>query len=247
MKNDFTLILRAISEVNDNIWLGDLKKAIDVADKNIVMSKDIAGHPVEISKKTRQILKEKRRQAQNVDMENGRNRRLWVAGQVAKSIKEQNIDMRLSICGVLLNQLSDLRDSLRYLINAKSQIKLDELKEENLKNKIEMIEREGYRYSIQRYSNRWDIRTLLDESYSHIDSVKLREQLSSYDFSVFQRYKEKLPVNLELFSRDMYVQVIFQDTHVSMNIFAVENLETKEKIDVILKAIVNAVAKTSNS
>jgi hypothetical protein len=242
METNLSPIIKAISEVNDNIWLGDLEKAIEVAEKNLHETAKIANNAIEASRKTKKILKENRQLAHQSNKQAIEDR-FWVAEHVAKTIKDQNIDSRLNLYGVLLNQLSDLKDSLNYLISAKSQTTLDIKKEKQSKNNLEILQGQDYRYSIQRYPNRWDIRILLEKSSTTlIDRDKLRALLSNQGYSAVERYTKELVTNLDLFSQEMFAQVLMQDNQISISMVIGENLIIKEKVDEIVKNIISVIS-----
>jgi len=238
MEYNFASVIGALNEVNDNIWLGDLRKAVEIAELSLEKAKkDETFSAQETANKVKSILKQVRKDARE---KNAINRRLWVAEQVSLAVKEGQINPVENLYGVLLRNLSDLKEAIDFLIKIKSQTTLINYREEKTEDSFEVQKAEGYRYIVQRHPQNWDVRAILDRSPSKWYIEELKKSLFSFGFQISELYDDKSSRTFELYSNDMYAQVLSHENRVEMTIFTIETQESRQKIGKILETILAA-------
>ncbi len=155
-------------------------------------------------------------------------KRLWVAEQVAKDIMEKNVEPLDNIYGVLAIHLSSLKDAVSYLLALSSQSTLERFAGVDLKSES-LRRRERYRYAILRLPDRWEVRSILDTPAVSWDFVKLRDRFSNYNFSIEKALQDGASRAFELYSRDMYIQVIGQENRVEIVIHTPSHVPNAER------------------
>ena len=228
MEYDLSLIIKAINEVNDNIWLGDFEKAKQIAVSNlkrISPQLEISAFQ-EIADELRRTIREIRKTARETGVE---KKRLWVAEQVAKDIVEKEVEPLENIYGVLAIHLSSLKDAVSHLLALSNQSTLERLAERGFE-KESLQRKERYRYAIRRLPDRWEVRAILDTPAVSWDLVKLGDRFSNFNVSLEEALQDRASRTFELYSRDMYIQVIGQENRVEIVIYTpgqVPNVERR--------------------
>jgi hypothetical protein len=210
-------LLKAINEVNDNLWLGDYERAIEIATVGLSEKKEFVG-AISSASKAKKLLKDKRKEGRQ--KEKGTTRRLWVATEVANAIEKERLDPVQNITGVLFDQLSDIKDMLVFFAEAESHEKYDNIDETAKKREISYGK--GYRFSIQRIANKWDVRALLDKPYSQEKESK-RLDFGQNNYSVSEKHYAKSGTYFDMFSNDSYCQLTINGNQVTLTIFSVSD------------------------
>lgn len=237
----FESIIEAINRAYDNIWLGDLETAKDIIDSNL---EEILGQldpskfkrtAIELRKVIRKIRKDARER-------NVKNRRSWVAEMLSKEIEKENLDPIKNIFGVLTIRLSNLKESVSYLINAQEQKNKENFVDKDLK--IERIFRRNkmYRYAIQRLPDRWEVRAILDTPVREWDVKRLRDGLKKYDMSLVEVSRTASTGIFELYSKEMYIRLLGQEKLVEILIHTPATKDIKERVSKVTDAIISSLA-----
>lgn len=241
MEQDLAFLIRAINEVKENIWLGDYHKAIETADANMDIAKRFEFIECEnTSNEIRQILRHFRKEAKQKNL---KNRRFWVAEKVSKTIEERKLDSQKNLFGSLLIYLSDLREAMAYLSEIKSQTTMERYADKIPQEGDSLQRTDHYRYSIQRFPDRWEVRSILDMGVLQWNLEKLREELSDYAFSIEEIPKERPSRTFELYSREMYVQVVGQDNQVEITIYTPDTPDARQRIHKIIETILKTISQ----
>jgi len=240
MEYDFVSVIRAINEVNENIWLGDLKKAVEIADSNLKVVKIETAEPERADAKLSRILKQKRKEAKQKDV---KNRRLWVAEQLSKTAEKIEIDMVENLFWVLYSSLSDLREAIAYLVESSSQTTMETFADRSAEDEPQLQTADRYRYIVQRLPDRWETRAILNDVPSQWDVARLRSALSDYGLSVAEISKGRYSKVFELYSRDMYAQVLSQDNQVEILVYTPETPDAKQRVYKIVEVVLRVLSQ----
>jgi hypothetical protein len=234
MDYDFAQAIWAIHEVEKNIWLGDMREAKRIADSAIeeVEAKKIKA-PQATANRVREILKQKRKDAKG---KTAFYKRQWVADQVLKTLRKAEINMTDNLYGVLLNYLSDLRDSITYLIKTMSQTTLPN--EEKPERKIQVYQGDGYRYTIHHFPEKTEVRAILDK-LPKLNIVMMKTELSNFGYALENLFEAKFSKAFMLYSEKMYVQVLSQEKQAKLLFYTPELADKEEKIRLKAREILN--------
>lgn len=240
MEYDLGSVIKAINEIRDNIWLGDLKEAKKIADLNLanIRAKLDTSELEDNAMKLREIIQKTRRDARQKGVE---NKRLWVAEQVFGEMKKRELDPTKNIFGVLTIHLSNLRETASYLIQTKAQRTLETFKGKNLEEDRILRKTQKYRYALQRLPDRWEVRAVLDTPALAWDLTKLRERLLNYDFSIEEVSKGNFSRIFKLYSRDMYIHVLGQQKLVEILIHAPPTEDVEKRVSKVVEIIINSL------
>jgi len=234
MEHDLSFIIMAINEVNNSIWLGDFKKAAEIAGLNLdIISKLEISELQRVAIDLRKIIRQIRKDAKEMKIE---NRRLWVAEQVSKEIEKKELNPIKNIFGVLVIHLFNLRETIGYLMEAKSQATLENFSDKSSEEERFLQETNRYRYAIRRLPDKWEVRAILDKTASLWDLGKLREELSNYGFWMEEISKGRPSRTFELYSQNMYVQVLGQENQVEISIYT-PAADAKQRVNKIVETI----------
>jgi len=234
LEHDLSFIITAINDVNNSIWLGDFKKAVEIANLNLeIVSKLGIPELQRVAIDLRKIIRQIRKDAKEKKTE---NRRLWVAEQVSKEIEKKELNPIKNIFGVLVIHLFNLRETIGYLMEAKSQATLENFSDKSSEEERFLQETNRYRYAIQRLPDKWEVRAILDKTASLWDLGKLREELSNYGFWMEEISKGRPSRTFELYSQNMYVQVLGQENQVEISIYT-PAADAKQRVNKIVETI----------
>lgn len=239
MEDDFGFIISTTNEIYENIWLGDLKAARNSARASI----EKFGKRPDLSElesataKMKAILKEARSEAREKEV---KNRRLWVSERVSEEVRKTELDSTKSILGVLWIHLQSLAEAVDFLIKAETQRTLNDLGERNMAERQILRKGDRHRYSINRLPDGWEVRAIIDASVDAWDLKKLRSMLP--ESFLIEETLRKTPSDLvELYSRDMYLQILRQGRVVKITIHAPKAVEIENRIDNVVETIVSSL------
>ena len=133
--------------------------------------------------------------------------------------------------------------SLDFLIEIKSQKTLTSYGEKRLEIESKVQKAEGYRYIVQRQPHKWNVRAILDRNVYSWNEAELKAKLVNYGFKVVELYRNKSSRTYELYSNDMYAQLLSQENRVEMTVFAIETPEARLKIEKTLKIILTTLSE----
>lgn len=242
MEYNLEPVIKAINEVNDNIWLGDFKKAREIANSNLkTIRKQLRISELqETATKLKAILQEIRKTAREEEVE---KRRLWVAEEIFKIMKEKELNPIENFYGVLTMHLADLMETVGYLIEAKSQATLEGLPEKGLEEDRFLRITETYRYAIQRLPDRWEVRAILDTPASSWNLKSLKDQLSEHRVLVEETAKTRLSKTFQLYSQDMYVQAVGLGNQAEFSLYTPATADAKRKVRKIIEIIIRTLTE----
>lgn len=239
-KYDLEPVIEAINEVYDNIWLGDLKTAKKVAQTSLRKMQSLAD--LSELKKTaielRRIIYKKRKDAREKGI---KHRRLWVADRLFEELAKEEFEPIKNIYGVLAIHLSHLKEAVIYLTEAQSQRTIEGLVEKDLEKERDFQRSERYRYAIQRLPDRWEVRAILDTPADVWDLRKLRHRLANYDMSIEEVSRRAFSNIFEIYSRDMYIQIVGQGKLVEISVHTLTTEDAKERVSEIVETIIGSL------
>lgn len=241
MEHDLSFIIKAINDINNSIWLGDFKKAVEIADLNLrILSKLEISELQRTAIELREIIRQIRKDSKEKEIE---NRRLWVAEQVSKEMEKKELNAVKNIFGVLAIHLLNLRETIRYFMEATSQVTLEDSSKKDLEEERFLKETNRYRYTIQRLPDKWEVRAILDKTASLWNLENLRRELSNYNFWIEEIHKRRPSRTFELYAQDMYVQVTGQENQVEMSIYTPATTDARQRVNKITETILKLLAQ----
>ena len=240
------LIFKTINGINDNIWLGDLETAKNLAQSNLDRIRDRLD--ISAFKKTanegKRILQEIRKKAKDKDVE---DRRLWVATMVSSEIEKRELNPIKNIFGVLTIHLYDLIEAVEYVIEAKSQKTLEEFTDKTSEKGRIFRDLNEYRYAMQRLPDKWEVRAIVGVSPIRWNLQKLKSRLSKYDLVMEVVSKKDFSIQFELYSQSMYLRVLGGEKRVGMLIHSSMKKEDIEKrIIEVVETILGSIITNEN-
>lgn len=240
MEYDLGHAIKAINEIRDNIWLGDLKAAKEIADRNLenIHAQLDISELENAATMLRKIIYKTRRDARE---KNVKNKRLWVAEQVFEEMKKDEIDSVKNIFGVLTIHLSNLKETASYLSGAKAQRTLETFEEKSLEEEQVSRKNKRYRYSLYRLPGKWEVRAVLDTPARTWDLRKLGDQLLNYNLSMEEVSKRDASRIFELYSRDMYIQVLGQEKLMEILIRAPAREDVEKRVRKVVETILSSL------
>lgn len=238
------LIVEAINEIYDNIWLGDWKTADRLARSSLeeIRKQLDISYLVKTAIEVRRILLDLRKEARDKGIE---NRRLWVADRLSKEIEEKQLDPVKNILGVLALHLTRLGEAVSYLIQAQSQRTMKDFAEKDVRKGRVFQSRDKYRYAVQSLPDRWEVHAVLDMLAKAWNLKKLRSRLLEYDLIMEEISKKTFSSIFELYSRDMYIRVLGSEKRVDMLVHAPKTREVEKRIVGIVETILDSITTDS--
>lgn len=238
------LIVEAINEIYDNIWLGDWKTADRLARSSLeeIRKQLDISYLVKTAIEVRRILLDLRKEARDKGIE---NKRLWVADRLSKEIEEKQLDPIKNILGVLALHLTRLGEAVNYLIQAQSQRTMKDFAEKDVRKGRVFQSRDKYRYAVQSLPDRWEVHAVLDMPAKAWNLKKLRSRLLEYDLIMEEISKKTFSSIFELYSRDMYIRVLGSEKRVDMLVHAPKTREVEKRIVGIVETILDSITTDS--
>ena len=233
-------VIEAINGVYDNIWLGDFEAAKELAESNLKKIRaqlDLS----ELEKTATELRKNIQKMRKDAREKGIKNRRLWVADMLSKEMEKEELDPIKNIFGVLTIHLSSLKEAVSYLIEVQAQRTIESFAAKNLEKERVFRRSERYRYAIQRLPDRWEVRAVLDTPAHVWDLGKLRDRLVNYDLSIEEVSKKAFSSIFELYSREMYIQVLGQEKLVEILIHTPTTKDVKERVSKVVETIVSSL------
>lgn len=239
-EHDLDLVIETINQVYDNIWLGDLETAKKIADTNLmkIQSQVNLSELKMRATKTREILRKMKKKAREKGI---KERRLWVAEKLLKALKKQEFDPIKNIYGVLVIHLLSLKEAATNLIEAQAQKTMESFTEKGLEKGQVLQKGERYRYSIRSLPDRWEVHAILDRPAHAWNLGELRDQLVNYDMSIREVSKRAFSTVFEIYSRDMYIQVLGQEKLVQILIRAPVTKDAEGRVSRMVGTIVSSL------
>lgn len=237
MIEDIGDILVAINEVGDSIWLGDFETAKHVADLNLAeLSNRFKLEKLEtVALNLRRYIREWRKNAKEKNIEDIEG---FVTDQLFEKMQAEEIAPENNIRGVLVIRLSNLRDTLDYILKSKEQKTLDSFKEKDTEQE-EIFKNKGrYRYLIRKLPTRWDVRVVLTKSVLQWNLEGLKNNLREKDFTISDSQRNESSVTFTVFSNNLFAEILAQDKQIELSIRAIEEENNMNKIE---KFVVNVV------
>jgi len=237
---DLEPVIEAINLVYDNIWVGDLVTAKELAETNLIKIQA----ELDLSKikksatELKELVQKVRKDAREKEV---KKRRLWVADRLSEVFKKEGFEPIENIYGILAIHLTSLKEAVTYLIEAQAQQTLESLVEENSEKEKVFQRKERYRYTIQRLPDRWEVHAFLDTPTHAWDLRKFKRRLVQYDFAIEEVSKTDSSRILELYSRNMYIQVLGQNRLVEMLIRIRPTKKVSERVDSIVETIISSL------
>jgi len=234
------LIVEAINEIYDNIWLGDWKTADRLARSSLeeIRKQLDISYLVKTAIDVRRILLDLRKEARDEGIE---NRRLWVADRLSKEIEEKQLDPVKNIIGVLTLHLTRLGEAVSYLIQAQSQRTMKDFAEKDVRKERVFQSRDKYRYAVQSLPDRSEVHAVLDMPAKAWNLKKLRSRLLEYDLIMEEISKKTFSSIFELYSRDMYIRVIGHEKLTEIQVHAPVTKDVEKKLSRVIETIMNSL------
>jgi len=238
------LIVEAINEIYDNIWLGDWKTADRLARSSLeeIRKQLDISYLVKTAIDVRRILLDLRKEARDEGIE---NRRLWVADRLSKEIEEKQLDPVKNILGVLALHLTRLGEAVSYLIQAQSQRTMKDFAEKDVRKERVFQSRDKYRYAVQSLPDRSEVHAVLDMPAKAWNLKKLGSRLLQYDLIMEEISKKTFSSIFELYSTDMYIRVLGSEKRVDMLVHAPKTREVEKRIVGIVETILDSITTDS--
>jgi hypothetical protein len=228
-------LVHAISEIRDNIWLRDYDAAKSIIESNIkqASNKEILGL-LECAEEIRSTTYELRKSAPKEMKVN--DRRAWVRSRILKTLLNKQIDPVKNITGVHLIQLLGFRDMINLLTN--SQKTLDDISP--IQKELIISKKQGYKYSIDRMSNRWSVRAIFDKKFKQLDISKI-QKFSIETNTFLDKWEGKNSNFFELFGKEMHVQIVEIDRVLEISISMPQSDDEELKVKKIAENILDSL------
>lgn len=238
---DLGPIIGTINLVYDNIWVGDLETAKKLAETNLMkIQKELDLSKIKRSAtELKELIQRVRKDAREKEV---KERRLWVTDRLSEVLKKEEFQPIENIYGILAIHLVSLREAVTYLIEAQAQQTSESSGEKNSEKEEVFQRKERYKCRIQHLPDRWEVRAFLDTPTHAWDLRKLKGTLAQYNFAIEVVSKTDSSRILELYSRDMYIQVLGQDRLVEMLIRPRPTKKVSEKVDSVIEKIISSLA-----
>jgi len=240
MIDDIGDILVAINEVGDSIWLGDFETAKHVADLNLAeLSNHFKLKKIEtVALNLRRNIREWRKNAKEKNVEDIEG---FVTDQLFEKMQAEETPEN-NIRGVLVIRLSNLRDTLEYILKSKEQKTLDSFKEKDTEQE-EIFQNKGtYRYLIRKLPTRWDVRVVLTKSVLQWNLEGLKNKLREKDFTISDSQRNESSVTFTVFSKNLFAEILAQDKQIELSIRAIEEENNMNKIEKIVVIVVDLLS-----
>jgi|GEM_PF-2789976 len=239
MDFDTSDLIRAINETNDNIWLGDFNRAKEIVDSKL---EKIGQNDILVLENAAQEIRRKTYELRRIARKNGiKKKRSWVLAQLFQDLAKKEIDPVKSITGVCVINLLGLKEMIGLLTERSSQKRLDETENNQKEERMVHTDKLGNRYSLDRLSDRWDVRAILNKRVQPLERSKIRK-LSVERGAFLEVKSEGLRSNVfELFGRDIYAQTVGLNKHVEISMRVPKSEDEENKVIKFVEEILDAL------
>jgi uncharacterized protein (DUF2267 family) len=241
MEYDLGALIRVIHDINRNIWLGDFDKAKEIA--NIFLEKiskqmEIEGF-LNFAGNLRKLIRDAKKEAQEKEIE---DIDFWVTKRVSEKMEREKRNPIDNIIGVLIIRLSKLSEMLDYIVGSTAQKTLENFKEKDLDRGETLQRREKYKFAVQRFPDRWEVRAISENEIQLGNLKKLGDQLK--DFYLFVK---KLPSGeqsrtFEVYSQSMYAEILVQAQQVEFHIRTILTDDSRQRIEKFVETVMNSLS-----
>lgn len=147
-----------------------------------------------------------------------------------------------NIIGVLIIRLSKLSEMLDYIVGSTAQKTLENFKEKDLDRGETLQRREKYKFAVQRFPDRWEVRAISENEIQLGNLKKLGDQLK--DFYLFVK---KLPSGeqsrtFEVYSQSMYAEILVQAQQVEFHIRTILTDDSRQRIEKFVETVMNSLS-----
>lgn len=244
-ENGLQILVEAINDINNYIWLGDFKAAKKRSE--LFVSKLREQYPISLFRDSanewKRILQSIQKKAREKAVKKSQ-RRFWVADRFAERKKEQQLEPINNVYGVLTIHLFHLREAVSYLVEAQSRKTLGATEEKTELSRLNRIENR-YSYAIQHFPDRWEVRALLDSPRKIWNVEDIRERLVRYDFTTEEVGRKAYSNICDFYSKDMYIHAYGGEKRIVISIRAPLTKDVDYKIDQIVKILLDAISSDS--
>jgi len=180
-------IIRSINEINDNLWLGDIKEVNKILNQLLKETDrekfiSVLNEALDIHKSISSELKGKYK---------GIERYKLLADIFKERIKETKIKMEDAVIGSILDYFEKLHARLQ-----------------NVPELRKIINRKLYKYSILDHMKpKYEVRVLLKREIKEINIEKLQESLGNMEFQLIEVAKTRNYLYLIAFSIQSYIEI----------------------------------------
>ncbi len=237
---DIGYLIKAVNEANDNMWLGDFAWAKNTVDSSLnkAAQTGILSHQ-ETAQGIRQRIYELRKIASKNKMRNGR---AWVLAQISEEMAKKEIDPVAGIAGVLVINLLGLREMLDILVKPDFQKTLDNKEDVRKEERVVHRSEKGYRYSLERFADRWEVRAIMDRGIESLDRAKVQNISRERNAFIEDRSEGFRSKVFELYGRDIYARVFGSDRYVEVSIRVPRIEDEEQSVSRLAQRILDALA-----
>jgi len=198
MSEEISYVMSAINQIYDNLWIGDIKIAFEVATQALQQGKiEKLVEAAEMAKKLITFLRIEAKEKEIEDKED------WVTESFLKRLEDISIDD--AIAGVMMVHLSNLKAALNYLVESG---KIKPLLEEEEPSQLRKEKR--YKCVVISQPPKFEVKALLDTSFSVPNFERLKKVAEELGLNPTILEKSKAAMTLRFFSGNEFVEVIAQ-------------------------------------
>lgn len=238
-EHDLGPVIEAVNQIHDNLWLGDLEAAKEIAVANLAKIQHEIGilDVVQTAKDTRNNIRKLQEDAKKKGV---RDKRLWVADRFCKKFEEEYEPLR-NIYGILAIHLSHLKEAILPLIRARTQKTMESFADKNLEGEPIFQRTERSRYAIQSLPDRLEVRAILSKPVRSWDLRRLRERFPERNIVVEEVSREGLSNLFRVYSSNMFIRVLRQRNLVEIQIHTPTTEDVKQRVSKVIEAIVSCL------
>jgi len=236
MGYDVGVVVNAINEVDENIWLGDYKKAKEIANRNLAgIEKDVEIYQSQdFARDLRRIIRESKKGTRERKIEDVDS---WITERIVERMKEAERKPIDNLVGILIIHLTSLRDMLDFLIESRGQKTLENSRENGTVREEILRIGEKCRFTIQSLPDRWEVRAILDEPVKQWNLNELKSRLPDFGLSAAEASKNRLSGTLEIFSQELYADILVQEKQMEFSVRSVKKENTEERIRKLVETL----------
>jgi len=239
MDCDIRYLIRSINEAKDNIWLEDFPRAKEIVDSCLEKSGQAGILPLEnTAEGIRERIYELRKIASRKRV---KNRRSWVLASLCEELTKKENDPAKNLVGVCVINLIGLREFVGLLSEPHLQKTLNNIGNNQKEGRIVRKHKRGYRYSIERLADRWDVRAILDKSIQSLDPSKIREPADERSAFLEDRSVGLRSNIFELYGRDIYARIVGLGEYINVQIRAPRSEDEGGKVSKFVEELLDAL------
>jgi SpoVK/Ycf46/Vps4 family AAA+-type ATPase len=240
MGYDVGVVINAINEVDENIWLGDYKKAKEIADLNLAdLEKDVEIYQSQaLARDLRRIIRESKKDAREKKIEDVDS---WITERIIERMKDAERKPIDNLVGILIIHLTSLRDMLEFLIKSRAQKTLGSSRENQTGQEEILRMGEKCRFTIRSLPDRWEVRAILDEPARQWNLNELKNRLPDFGFSASEVSKDRLSGTLQIFSRELYADILVQERQIEFSVRSAKKEEIEDRIQKLMETVTKSL------